>query len=175
VPGSSTQEAGRVLEGRVRLGKVVGVHGLKGWLKLLSHTEPREGIFDYQPLIIGGQVIEKFNGKVQGKGLLLHIEGRDDRTAVEDLVGKLVEIERGQMAELSGDEYYWSDLEGLQVFASDGHDFGRVTQVMNTGANDVLVVQGSKETLIPFVQGVYVLEVDLDAGKMLVDWSPDYL
>ena len=175
MPGSKAQEGSGALKGRVLLGKVAGVHGLKGWLKLKSYTQPREGIFDYQPLIIGGQTVESFAGKTQGKGLLLHIEGRDDRNSVEPLLGAPVEVERDQMPELGGDQYYWSDLEGLQVVSREGHDFGRVAQLMSTGANDVLVVRGSKETLIPFVQGVYVLEVDQDAGRILVDWSPDYL
>lgn len=175
MPGSKAQEGSDALKERVQLGKLVGIHGLKGWLKLHSYTEPREGIFDYRPLFIGGQVIEKFDGKIQGKGLLLHLDGCDDRSSVEPLVGAAVEVERNQMPELSGGEYYWRDLEGLQVLSSEGHDFGRVAQLMSTGANDVLVVQGAKETLIPFIQGVYVLEVDLDAGRILVDWLPDYL
>jgi 16S rRNA processing protein RimM len=175
MPGSKAQVGRSATKDRVRLGKVVGVHGLKGWLKLHSDTDPREGIFDYSPLIIGGQSIEKFDGKIQGKGLLLRIEGREDRTAVEALIGATIEVDRDQMPELTGDEYYWSDLVGLEVVSSDGHDFGRVTQLMDTGANDVLVVRGERETLIPFVQGMYVLKVDLDAGSILVDWKPDYL
>jgi len=173
MPGSSAR-AGRDTN-RIRLGKVVGIHGLKGWLKLHSYTDPRAGIFDYQPLIIGGQVIDRFTGKTQGKGLLLQIAGRDDRTSVESLIDAWIEVERDQMPELASDQYYWSDLEGLQVVASDGHDFGRVAHMLGTGANDVMVVRGVKETLIPFIQGVYVLEVDLEAGRILVDWSPDYL
>ena len=175
MPESKAQEGSGAPVGRIQLGKVVGIHGLKGWLKVQSFADPREGIFDYQPLIIGGQTVKKFVGKIQGKGLMLHITGCDDRTSVEPLVGAIVEVERGQMPDLAADQFYWSDLEGLQVISSEGHDFGRVTQMMSTGANDVLVVQGATETLIPYVQGVYVLEVDLDAGTILVDWSPEYL
>ena len=163
------------MKGRVQLGKVIGLHGLNGWLKVHSYAEPREAIFSYQPLIIGGRTFEKFAGKVQGKGLLLHLEGREDRTAVEPLLGAAVEVDRDRMPALADDQYYWSDLEGLQVESSDGHDFGRVAQLMSTGANDVLVVRGAKETLIPFVQGIYVLDVDLEAGRILVAWSPEYL
>ena len=134
MPGSRTQEGGDAPVARIQLGKVVGIHGLKGWLKLQSFADPREGIFDYRQLIIGGQPVEEFDGKIQGKGLLLHITGRDDRTSVEPLVGAMVEVGRDQMPELSGDEYYWRDLEGLKVVSSDGYDFGRVAQLMSTGA-----------------------------------------
>ena len=96
MPGSKARDSSGALKGRVLLGKVAGVHGLKGWLKLHSYTEPRERIFEYQPLIIGGQKVSKYDGKVQGKGLLLHMEGRDDRTSVEPLLGAAVEVERDQ-------------------------------------------------------------------------------
>jgi 16S rRNA processing protein RimM len=70
--------------------------------------------------------------------------------------------------------YYWADLIGLKVYTVDAVDLGVVTGVLETGANDVLEVKGDRERLIPFVMGPYVKEVDLDAGRMTVDWDPEF-
>lgn len=160
---------------RVRLGKVLAHFGLEGWLKIESYTEPKERIFDYRPLYAGGEAIEDFEGKTHGRGLLLRIAGRERREAVDELLGRPLWVPRGQLQPTEPGEFYWSDLEGCSVVNGDGHGFGTVKRILATGANDVLVVGGERETLIPFVQGTYVLEVDLEARRIVVEWQPDYL
>jgi 16S rRNA processing protein RimM len=160
---------------RVTLGRIVGIHGLQGWLKVISYTDPREGIFDYRPLIVGDQEEREFIGKVHGKGLLIQFPGREDRTAVESLVNAEIAVSRDQLPELPDGEFFWSDLEGLTVVDLEGRELGRVEVIMPTGANDVIVVQGRKKMMIPFVQGQYVMDVDLEQGRMVVDWSEDWL
>lgn len=179
MPGSKTQAAPNpdapAASRRICLGRVGGVHGLKGRLKLISYTDPREGIFDYRPLLIGGRAFENFEGKVQGKGLVIHLQGLDDRTAVEGLVGCDIEVERCQLPELDAGQYYWTDLEGLAVVDDHGQSLGRVKRIMPTGANPVLVVSGDRELLIPWVDGTYVLDIDLENQRIVVDWDPDWV
>ncbi len=160
---------------QIEVGKVVGVHGLQGWLKLHSYCDPREQIFSYRPLLIGSQRIEDYDGKAQGKGLLLKPAGANDRTSVEALIGCAVTIGRDQLPPVASGQYYWRDLVGLTVRNGDDELLGRVVQLMPTGANDVLVVQGTTKILIPFVPDVYVEQVDIEAGMIRVDWAADWV
>ncbi len=171
----SGDAASRPRQRRVELGKIVAHFGLQGWLKIESYTEPRERIFEYRPLYVGDAAVDEFEGKVHGRGLLIRIPGRDCREAVEDLLGRALTVERAQLPDPEPGEYYWSDLTGCRVINGEGHDFGTVKRIMATGANDVLVVGGRRETLIPFVQGRYVCEVDIERRRIVVDWEPDYL
>ncbi len=160
---------------RIELGKIIGVHGLAGWLKVHSYCEPREQLFEHRTLTIGETAIDGYRGKVSGKRLLIRLDGYEDRTAVEPFVGQVLWVDREQLPQPAPGEYYWSDLEGLQVINTQGETLGRIDHLMATGANDVMVVKGMVDTLIPFVQGQYVKSVDLVAGVVTVDWSTDWL
>ena len=163
------------LSDRVEVGRVVGHHGLQGWVKVLSYTDPRESLLDYDPLFIGEVEARNYEGRCHGKGLMIRLVGFADRTACEALIGQSIWIQRSQLPDLPPGEYYWSDLEGCRVVNPSGHEFGRVERLMSTGANDVMVVRGDKELLIPFVHGVYVKSVNLEQKLIQVDWEPDYL
>ncbi len=173
----------------IKLGHIASAYGLKGWVKILSHTDPRQGIIDYNPWYIRmkGGSWEKLNleaSKVHGKGIVARISGCEDRTAAERLRGAEIAIKPEQLPNLDEDEYYWRELEGLRVFAvNEGADsvmLGCVSQVMATGSNDVLVVKGcdgsldDKERLLPYLWSQVVKKVDLDAGEIWVDWDPDF-
>lgn len=158
------------------LGYISGVHGLKGWVKVHSWTQPREAIFDYQPWWVGEER-RKFTGRArqrQGRALVAELAGVEDHQAAAALVGASIAIRRAQLPELPQGEYYWSELIGLEVASASGERLGRVERLIETGANDVLVVQGERERLIPYVPGLYVLQVDLEAGRLVVDWDPDF-
>jgi len=165
---------------RVLVGRIVGLYGVQGWLKIESWTEPRTRIFDYQPWLLGaapGEMSEVagVHGRPQGKGLICHLPGVDDRDAAAALVGQDIHVAREQLPPAGKDEYYWVDLEGLEVVTTEGVVLGRVSHLFATGANDVVVVRdGERERLIPFVQGVYVRSVDLSGGRMVVDWDPEF-
>jgi 16S rRNA processing protein RimM len=171
---SDTQTTGEMLV----LGKVSGVYGVQGWVKLFSYTEPRDGILDYKHCFIKekGQwrELEITQGRVQGKGVVAKIKGCDDRDQAHLLIGSEIAITDDQLAELAEDEYYWKDLVGLSVINQDNIDLGTVANLMETGANDVLIVKGERERLIPFTQGVAVLEVNLADKVIRVDWDPDF-
>jgi 16S rRNA processing protein RimM len=164
---------------RVLLGKIVGVFGVRGWVKIQSHTEPREALFDYRPWILRQRgterEISKFEGRPQGRGLVALLPGAESREAAEALVGTEIWVERAAMPKPKQGEYYWVDLEGLAAETTEGVALGRVSHLFATGANDVLVLRdGEKERLVPFLQGDVVKSVDLDAGRIVVDWDPDF-
>lgn len=171
------------------IGKISGVYGVKGWVKIHSDTDPREGITDYNPWFIqqGGQgkgewrEVRVENGRRQAKTVIAKLEGVDDRDAAMQLSGALIAISPQQLQVLSEDEFYWRDLIGLRVINRDGIELGKVQRLMETGANDVLVVggeqsdqQASREHLIPWTPGQAVLEVDLEQGRIRVDWDEDF-
>lgn len=160
------------------VGKITGVYGIKGWLKVYSWTQPRENIFSYPRLLLGNEgswrEIELEDGKVQGKNIVVKLSGCDTREQAELLKGKELQVYESDLEDLPDGEYYWRDLIGLNVTNREGQVLGVVTRLFETGANDVLVVKGDKEHLIPWVQGQFVKEVDLEAGTMNVDWDADF-
>ncbi len=160
----------------VALGYVSAVHGVKGWVKVHSWTRPMEAILQYQPWLLGEskKPVSIVDGRLQGKGLAVLLPGFEDREQAATLVGSQIFVRRGQLPVAAKGEYYWSDLEGLEVKTTEGVLLGRVVRLMETGANDVLVVQGNREHLVPFVQGQYVTRVDLESGEIEVDWDPDF-
>ena len=160
----------------VVLGYVAAAQGLNGWVKIHSLTEPREAIFDYQPWLLGEtlQEVRLRQGKTHGNRLIALLEGTDDRTQAEGLAGRQIAVYRDQFPELPEDEYYWTDLLGLSVVLEDGRELGTLENILATGANDVMVVRGERERLIPFVPGQYVKQVDLDGRRVVVDWDPDF-
>jgi 16S rRNA processing protein RimM len=158
----------------VVLGCIAGVYGVRGWVKVYSETDPIENIFGYAPWLIEGQPRQVLEWRRHGKGLVAQLEGFDDRDLARVLVGKAIAIRREQLPPPSADELYWADLEGLEVETREGVLLGRVSHLIETGANDVLVVRGERERLLPFVWGQYVLEVDLERGRLRVDWDPDF-
>jgi 16S rRNA processing protein RimM len=161
---------------KVALGYVSAVHGVRGWVKVHSWTRPIEAILQYQPWLLGENTkpVDLVDGRLQGKGLAVLLPGYDDRDQAASLVGTQIFVRREQLPATAKDEYYWSDLEGLAVRTTGGVLLGRVARLMETGANDVLVVRGEREHLVPFVPGQYVTRVDLEDGVIEVDWDPDF-
>jgi 16S rRNA processing protein RimM len=155
------------------------VYGVKGSVRIDSRTEPADGIFRYQPwfLVMAGteRRIDGCRGRAHGRGLVAQLPGVADRDAAAALVGAQIEVPRSALPAPAQGEYYWADLEGCEVVTADGMPLGRVSHLIATGANDVLVVADAvRERLIPFVPGTFVTEVDLDAGQLTVDWDPEF-
>lgn len=160
------------------VGRVSGLYGVRGWVKLYSHTRPMDNLLDYGELEadLGGErrALRLVEGRVHGGGLVGRFEGVDDRDAAAALVGAELAVGRDELPETGEGEYYWADLVGLEVVTGEGAALGRVDHLMETGANDVMVVAGDRERLIPFTPGRHVKEVDLDGGRIVVDWDPDF-
>lgn len=163
---------------RVVLGRVSGLFGVRGWVKIHSYTDPREAILDYPNWLIEldgcWQAVGVAEGRPHGKTLIVRFDGVDDRDAASSYVNAEVAVDRSALPETGEGEYYWSDLIGLRVERQDGDEIGRVASLLETGANDVLVVRGGeKEILIPFLTGKVIEEVDLVDGVIRVDWEWD--
>ena len=160
------------------VGQIAGLYGVMGWVKVISHTQPRAGILNYNPLYLSNdgdwQPLEMQAGRLQGKGVILKLSGYADRSACAPLVGRHIAIRREQLPPLPPDEYYWADLQGLQVVTQHGVALGTVERLFETGANDVLVVDGERERLIPFIRDEVILKVDLAQGVIQVDWDPTF-
>jgi 16S rRNA processing protein RimM len=163
----------------ILLGRFTGAFGIRGQAKLESWTEPRESIFRYQPWILrstDGQERELsgVRGKPSGKLVVADVPGVTDRDAAEALRGTEILVARSALPPPSAGEFYWVDLEDLQVVNVEGVAYGRVSHLFSTGANDVLVVQGERERMIPFIEPDVVREVDFQAGRITVDWDADF-
>lgn len=156
------------------LGRVVGVYGVRGWLKVFSETSPLENIFSYSPWLVDGEEHQVVAWRAHGKGLVAQLTGYDDRDRARVLVGKAISIRRDQLPPPSAGEFYWADLQGLRVETREGVGLGKVSHLIETGANDVLVVRGARERLLPFVWDQFVLDIDFESGRILVDWDPEF-
>ena len=163
--------------GLVTLGRVAGAYGVRGWLRVFSYTRPRSAILDYGPWYLGRgddwRPVTRRGGRVHGRGLIAAIEGCTDRDAAEALTGAEIAVPLDRLPDLPEGEFYTHQLVGLEVVNRAGLRLGVVDRLMPTGAHDVLVVAGERERLIPFAAPV-LEEVDLEAGRIRVDWEPDY-
>jgi 16S rRNA processing protein RimM len=166
-------------QGMILLGRVHGAFGIRGELKLESFTDPEAAIFRYQPwLLRDAQGRERELAGVRGregaKGLVATFPGIEDRDAAEALRGAELYAPRSVLPPPKPGEYYWVDLEGLRVLNLDGADFGTVSHLFSTGANDVLVARGDRERMIPFLEPDYIRSVDFESGVVIVDWDADF-
>lgn len=167
------------------VGRIGAAHGIRGWVKVHSFTDPLENILDYQPWTLRGtegeRPVKVTASRWQGKQLVVQLDGESDRTRAEaNYCGREVLVPASVLPVLPADEFYWRDLIGLRVQLVDGRDLGKVTSMMETGANDVLVVRGDSdsidrsERLLPWLPDKVVKQVDTDAGMMTVDWDPEF-
>ena len=162
----------------VDVGKISGVFGIKGWLKIFSYTSPKENILKYSPWLLKKKgetkTVEVISGHLQGGGIVAELKGVSDRNLAETLVGWDILIRREQLPQTTKDEYYWSDLIGLEVVTTAGVALGVVDNLLETGANDVLIVKGERERAVPFIQGQVIIKVDREARRIVVDWDPEF-
>ncbi|RVU31409.1 ribosome maturation factor RimM [Neptunomonas marina] len=166
------------------LGQLTSVYGVKGWLKVYSHTDPMENILSYSPwlLKIEGQwkPVEVEASKKHGKGLIAKLAGVSDRDVARQFCGAEIAVDRSLLPQLEAGEYYWNQLEKLSVYTLNGELLGRVSHLIETGSNDVLVVRGNaesidrKERMIPYLPDQVIKEINLEAGTMRVDWDPEF-
>lgn len=162
----------------VIIGKVGAPHGIRGWVTIHSFTQPRENVLDYLPWRIkranSWHELEVVEVREQHKNLLALFANCTDRNQAEAYVNAELAIPRERLPALPNNEFYWSDLTGLKVTTTTGKELGKVDHLFATGANDVLVIKGDKEYLVPYVKDRVVKNIDLQAGTMTVEWDPDF-
>ncbi len=158
------------------MGRLGAARGLKGWLRVKSYADPPEQLQNYRiwNLLVNDQCRKTTLRRLRTtpRGLECLLDGIDTRDAAEALRGAEIRVNRADLPPAGKDEWYWADLEGLEVRNLEGQPLGRVHGLMATGANDVLIVQGERRRLIPFVPGSRVREVDLQERRLIVDWDP---
>ena len=167
------------------VGRISGVHGVRGWLKVQSYTAPPEQILRYQPWTLDRagvkKQVEPVDSKLNGKAVIISLAGITDRDQAMAYVNSDIVVSPEQLPVLPAGQYYWFQLQGLRVvsvFENNSTDLGKVVRILETGANDVLVVQGDersldrKERLVPYLLGSTV--VDLDQNRIQVDWDPEF-
>jgi len=175
------QEVGK----EVILGKIGAVYGIKGWLKIHSFTEDPEAILDYFPwsLKLGNKVqsVEITDWRKHNNGLIVKVGHIDDRDEAQALVGSEIMVNESALPELPEGEFYWRDLVGMTVVNTQGYDLGKVSEILETGANDVLIVKanhndgfGKKERLIPYLFDHVVESVSVENKQICVDWDPGF-
>jgi len=166
----------------VIVGRISGVYGVKGWVRIYSFTRPTDGIFRYRPWYLRqenqdgdeNKAYEIAENRRHGKGLIALLGGIDDRDAAEKLVGADILVDRDLFVDIDQGEYYWTDLIGMRVVTPDGLELGVVESLLETGANDVLVLESDKRRLVPFLVGSVIREVDTEGRKIVADWDPDF-
>lgn len=161
------------------MGRVSAPFGVKGWVKVQPFTSKVDSLTSYKKWWLGidgdWQEHAVESAQAQGRMIVAKLEACDDRNLAVMYRGKQVAVPRETLPQTTANEFYWADLVGLRVINDDSQDFGEVIRILETGANDVLVVQeeGGQERLIPFIADA-IRKVDLAAGVIWVDWGLDY-
>lgn len=165
------------------MGKIGAVHGVRGEVKVHSFTDPMENLFDYPLWFLrrDGEIkqVKHDGARFQGKGIVASIDGVSDREIARTYTGFEICVPREQLPELEEGEYYWHQLVGLKVINQQQQLLGKVSHLLETGANDVLVVRpcadslDGRERLLPYTDNC-VLQVDLAQEMINVEWDADF-
>lgn len=161
----------------VVMGRVAGAFAVKGWIRVQPFTQQADALLGYPVWWLGreggwtSRALEE--GAVHGKSVVAKLAGCEVRETAATLHGLDVAVPRSQLPPRQEGEYYWTDLLGIAVRNLQGELLGRIERLLETGANQVLVVRGDRERLIPFV-AAFVVAVDLAKGEVVVDWGLDF-
>jgi 16S rRNA processing protein RimM len=173
MPGSDDSEAPRMVE----VGRLGKPHGLLGYVTLHSYTRPRDNILDYSPWFVRrhgrNEQIVLADVRADDATMRVRLEGTEDRDAAAALTGLPILVRRTDLPPAADDGYYWVDLIGCEVVDRQRGALGAVDGLLETGEHDTLVIRSADGStcMIPFVEGVYVDDVDLDARRIVVSWQ----
>ena len=159
------------------LGRISAPFGVRGWVKIQLFTQNPEHLLGRPTWSLGRddswREINVIEAQAHGNSLIAELAGIESREAAAPLKGMQVAVERARLPPAEENEFYWADLIGLAVRNRQGEVYGEIAEMLATGANDVMVVRGERERLIPFV-GHVVDSVDLKARSVIVDWPADF-
>lgn len=160
------------------IGRFGRPHGVKGLISVQSFTDPKDNILSYSNWQVHidnqWQPLNVLRIEVHNKAILVLIENFENREIAARLTNAEIAVCRDQLPELADGAFYWHELIGMNVINAEGIAFGSVIEVMPTGANDVLIVQGAKRHLIPYVPGRFILEISKENNRITVDWDVDF-
>jgi 16S rRNA processing protein RimM len=163
----------------IKIGEITSSFGIKGWLKIFSFTDERARILDFTPWIIKKPHAEPANytlsdGALHGKNVIAKLKEIDTRNQADTFIGSEIFIRQEQLPRPQQGEYYWSDLLGIAVSTLSNVPLGYIDSMLETGANDVMIIKGEREYAIPFIHGQVIISIDLPEKKMIVDWDPEF-
>ena len=163
---------------RVEVGRLGAAHGVRGWLRVQSFTDPPQRLFEWKRWRLHSEQgaaseVTVLEARQQGNGWVARLEGIDDRDAASRLTGQLVLVEREELPPTEGREHYRADLVGFSVMNLDGALLGTVDHFIDTPGNAVMVVKGDRERLIPVTEQ-HLLVIDKGQRLLTVDWPEDF-
>lgn len=165
------------MEDKVILGRFGAVYGVRAWIKVNSYTQPIENILEYSEWQVqrhgSWETVTIEAGKIHGKGIVVKIHNIDDREQAKTYTNAQIAIDQQELPELNKTEYYWRDLIGMSVITKDGTPLGTVKNLLETGANDVLIVKDKRERMIPYTKQV-IQSIDREKKIITVDWDPEF-
>ena len=167
------------------IGIIGAPYGVKGWVKITSHTHDLDGVFAYTPWLLGqvqeGNEYVVDQWRTHNKGLVAKLIGVDDRDDAERIKNLEISIKAEMLPELDDSDVYWRELVGMQVITDKGYNLGVIKELFETGANDVLLVKanlndafGQKERMVPYLLDQVIKQVDRQANTVTVDWDPAF-
>lgn len=163
---------------RVILGRIGAPHGVRGWVRIHSSARPPESILEFDRWWIGAddeaREVCVAESRIGSRDIVARLEDCNDRDGALALRNAEISVTAEALPEPDDGEWYWHELIGLRVFTLDGTELGRVDHLLETGANDVLVVRGDRERLIPWIPDEVIREIDAEQGRMVIDWDPDF-
>jgi 16S rRNA processing protein RimM len=159
----------------VEVGRLGAAHGVRGWLRVQSFTDPPQRLFEWRRWLLRPQdrEVRLLEARPQGNGWIALIEGVAERDAASVLTGQMILVERELLPPTTGREHYREDLVGFEAKNVEGALLGVVDHFIDTPGNAVMVIKGEREHLVP-VTGQHLRSVDKDARRLIVDWPEDF-
>jgi len=167
---------------RVEVGRLGAAHGVRGWLRVQSFTDPPQRLFEWKRWVLqpvdgeragATSEVNLLEARQQGNGWIARLEGIEERDAASRLTGQMVLVDREELPPAEGREHYREDLVGFAVMNLDGALFGVVDHFVDTPANAVMVVKGEREHWIP-VTKQHLLVINTGERLLTVDWPEDF-
>jgi len=159
---------------QIEVGRLGAAHGVRGWLRVQSFTDPPQRLFEWQRWRLqSGTEVNVLESRPQGNGWIARLEGIDDRDAAGRLSGQLVLVDRGELPATTAREYYRADLVGFEARNVEGVLLGVVDHFIDTPGNAVMVIRGTREYLVP-MSAQHLRSVDQQARRLIVDWPEDF-
>ena len=166
----------------IEVGRLGAAHGVRGWLRVQSYTDPPQRLFEWSTWQLQAQSKDKIGAirevklleaRPQGNGWIARLQGVEERDAASRLTGQMILVEYEALPPTEGREHYRDDLVGFEVKNLDGVLLGAVDHYIDTPGNTVMVIQGEREHLVP-VTREHLRSVDKDARSLVVDWPEDF-
>jgi len=166
----------------IEVGRLGAAHGVRGWLRVQSYTDPPQRLFEWTSWHLQSQdkaghgatrEVKLLEVRAQGNGWIARLEGVEERDGASRLTGQMILVEHESLPPTEGREHYRDDLVGFEVKNLEGALLGVVDHFIDTPGNTVMVIQGEREHLVP-VTHEHLRSVDKGARSLVVDWPEDF-